>query len=120
MLVATKASLFHVSGPYRCVGVQVSTHVLNLELQLVLGTLVGTLVNVSNRIPSFELSVNPYLESKVLQEVRGSVGLVSLCPATGIDPDTNGGGLSPWGVLSSDLNHVSEFLEPLRYPFRVP
>lgn len=31
------------SGSYRCVGVEVSAHVLNLQLQLVLGALVGTL-----------------------------------------------------------------------------
>jgi hypothetical protein len=43
------------------------------------------------------------LEGKVLEEVRGSVGLVSLCPATGIDPDADRGGLSPWGVVSGDL-----------------
>lgn len=63
---------------------------------------------------SLQFAGYPYLESKVLQEVRGSVGLVSLCPATGIDPHANSGSLSPWGVLSSDLGQVSEFLEPLR------
>jgi hypothetical protein len=43
------------------------------------------------------------LEGKVLEEVRGSVGLVSLCPATGIDPHADRGGLSPWRVISGDL-----------------
>jgi hypothetical protein len=33
----------HRSGPYRSVSVQVSTHVFDLEFQLVLGSLVGTL-----------------------------------------------------------------------------
>jgi hypothetical protein len=45
----------------------------------------------------------PYLESKVLQEVCGSVRLVCLCAASGIDPHTDGRGLGPWGVLGSDL-----------------
>lgn len=79
------------------------THVLNLELQLVLGSLVGTLAHCQQtcnpRIPV----VYPYLESKVLKEVRSSVRLVGLCPATGIDPHTNGRGLSPWRVLGRNL-----------------
>lgn len=84
------------------------THVLNLELQLVLGSLVGTLAHCQQacilRIPV----ICPYLESKVLKEVRSSVRLVGLCPATGIDPHTNGRGLSPWRVLSRNLvPHIS-------------
>lgn len=48
------------------------------------------------------------LEGEVLKEVRGTVGLVSLCPATGIDPDTDRGGLGPWGVISGDLGRISK------------
>lgn len=89
--------------PYRCVGVKVRTHVLNLKLQLVLGSLVGTLAHCQQtRIPRRSV-ICPYLESKVLKEVRSSVRLVGLCPATGIDPHTNGRGLSPWRVLSRNL-----------------
>lgn len=44
------------------------------------------------------------LEGKVLKEVCGSVGLVSLCPATGIDPHADRRGLGPWGVISGNLS----------------
>jgi hypothetical protein len=44
------------------------------------------------------------LEGEVLEEVRGSVGLVSLCPATGIDPHADRRGLSPWRVISGNLD----------------
>jgi hypothetical protein len=44
-----------------------------------------------------------YLESKMLEEVSSAIGLVSLCPATGVDPDTNGRSLSPGRVLGGDL-----------------
>jgi hypothetical protein len=80
----------HRSGPYRSVSVEVSTHILDLEFQLVLGSLVGT------------------LEGKVLKEVCGSVGLVSLCSAAGVDPDANSGCLSPWGVFSRNRESVGE------------
>lgn len=44
-----------------------------------------------------------YLESKVLEEVCGSVGLVRLSTAAGIDPHADGRGLGPWRVLGRDL-----------------
>jgi hypothetical protein len=47
----------------------------------------------------------PYLEGKVLEEVRSSVRPVRLCAATSIDPYTDGRGLGPRGVLGSDLRH---------------
>jgi hypothetical protein len=37
---------------YRSVGVEVSAHVLNLKLQLVLGALVGALNNIHQKIAS--------------------------------------------------------------------
>ena len=37
--------LYLLPESYRCVGVKVRTHILNLELQLVLGSLVGTLTH---------------------------------------------------------------------------
>ena len=39
----------------------------------------------------------------MLEEVRGSIRLVGLCSATGVDPHTHGRSLSPWRVLSGDL-----------------
>lgn len=44
-----------------------------------------------------------YLESKVLKKVCGSVGLVCLSTAAGIDPHTDGRRLCPWRVLGRDL-----------------
>lgn len=44
-----------------------------------------------------------YLERKVLEEVCGSVGLVRLSAAAGVDPDTDGRRLGPRGVLGRDL-----------------
>jgi hypothetical protein len=46
-----------------------------------------------------------YLEGKVLEEVRGAVGLVRLCAAARIDPHADGRRLGPWGVLGCDLRH---------------
>lgn len=43
----------------------------------------------------------------MLEEVGGAVGLVGFGAADGIDPDADGGGLSPWRVFGSDLNDVS-------------
>jgi len=60
----------------RSVGVEVSTNVLNLKLQSVLGTTTSA------------------LEGHVLEEVSGSVGWIGLRPGTGIYPDTNCSGLS--------------------------
>lgn len=54
----------------------------------------------------------------MLQEVRGSVGLVSLCPATGIDPHADSRGLSPWRVFRSDLNPVSHDPTRLQTPMQ--
>lgn len=63
---------------YRGVGVQVSTHVLDLKLQLVLRALVGTLHIIVRKVLKYIRPFGTDLESKVLEEVGGSVGLVSL------------------------------------------
>ena len=39
----------------------------------------------------------------MLEEMRGAIGFVSLCPAAGIYPHAHGGGLGPRRVLSRDL-----------------
>jgi hypothetical protein len=49
-----------------------TTHVLDLQLQLLLSSLGGA------------------LESEMLKEVGSAVGLIGLSPGTGIDPDTDG------------------------------
>lgn len=56
-----------------CVGVEVTAHVLDFQLELVLGTLLST------------------LEGQVLEEVGGAIGAVSLGARAGIYPDADGG-----------------------------
>lgn len=56
-------------------------------------------------MPLAQLAI--YLESKVLEEVCGSIRLVGLCPAAGIDPHANGRGLCPWGVFGGNLDALT-------------
>jgi hypothetical protein len=63
----------------------VAAHVLDLQLELGLGALLGA------------------LEGQVLEEVCGTIGLVGLGARAGIDPDTDGAGLGVGRVLSRDL-----------------
>jgi hypothetical protein len=53
------------------------------------------------------------LESKMLQKVCGAVGLVSLCAAAGVYPNTNGRCLGPGRVLGSDLLSLLAFAGPI-------
>lgn len=62
----------------RCVGVEMSTNIFNLELQSVLGATPGA------------------LESHVLEEMSGSVGSISLRPRPSIYPDANCSSLRVW------------------------
>ena len=55
-----------------------SAHVLNLEFQLVLGALVGALQNIVRALSHRLGMIGTDLEGKVLKEVSGTVGLVSL------------------------------------------
>lgn len=49
-----------------------------------------------------------YLERQVLEEVRGTVGLVGLGSGAGINPHANSRSLGPWRVLSSNLVIISQ------------
>lgn len=44
-----------------------------------------------------------YLESKVLEEMCGAIGLVCFCSASSINPDTDRRRLRPRRVFGSDL-----------------
>lgn len=71
---------------YRCVGIEVASHVLNLELQLHLRPVFGTLS------PSLSLhtllQIDPsYFEGKMFQEMCCAIGLIRLCPAPRVYPD---------------------------------
>ena len=92
-----------ISGSYRCVGVEVSAHVLNFEFQLVLRPLVCALYQGQWPAPPVGSGHVRHLEGQVLKEVRGSVRLIGLCSATSVNPHANGRSLSPWRVLGRDL-----------------
>lgn len=91
-------------------------HVLDFQLQLVLGSLVGAL-RPHQYLASVDLKPligsGMYLEGQVLKEVRRAVGLVGFGPASGVDPHADGRGLSPWLVLGRDLRRVSRTAQPL-------
>lgn len=72
-------------SPYRCISVQMSTHILNIQFELLLCALVGS------------------LEGKMLEEVSDTVRPVSLGPATGVYPYSASRCLRIWRVLSCDL-----------------
>ena len=94
---------------YRSIRIEMSTHVLNLELQLVLCPPVGALktgVNIVLQWLGFRIF--NYLEGKMFQEVCSAIGGIGLSTATSINPHANGRSLSPWRVLSSDLPVVSK------------
>jgi hypothetical protein len=80
-----------------------AAHVFYLELELLLGALLGSLFSILAPFSFVTLVRSPYLEGKVLQEVCGSVRLVCLGAAAGIDPNTDGRRLGPRRVLGSDL-----------------
>lgn len=63
-------------GLSRGVGVEVAAHVLNVELELVLGSLVGA------------------LEGQMLEKVSGSVVVGVFVSRAGVDPHSDGGGLN--------------------------
>jgi hypothetical protein len=63
----------------------VAAHVLDLELELRLAALGGS------------------LEGQVLEEVCGTIGLVGLGARTSVDPDTDGAGLGVGRVLGRNL-----------------
>lgn len=95
-----------------------ATHVLNLELELLLCTSLGTLYvaavfmsiycRLEIDLPALVaveglVAEGSYLEGEVLEEVRSAVVLLGLGPGAGINPDADCGCLSPWRVLGSDL-----------------
>lgn len=103
---------------YRCIGIQMSTHVLNFELQLrlcpVASTLIITLVSMN------EIHEPMYLESKMLQEVCCAIGLVRFCPTPGIDPNTYSRRLSPWRMRCCDLKDNFQLIDSKVVPLCLP
>ena len=99
-----------MSPTYRCVGVQVATHILDFQLQLLLCPAACTLNYHQSRLSPSYIQLIAYLEGKMLQEVCCSIGLIRLCSGTGINPHTNSGSLGPWRMLCSNLDNVNAFL----------
>ena len=58
----------------------------------------------------------PYLEGEVLKEVRGTIGLVGLCPRTGIDPHADGRRLGIRRVLGGNLHQLASARYGRSYP----
>lgn len=83
-----------------------TTHVLDLELQLLLSALLGALYKVGSAPCMRRLHKASYLEGKMLQEVRSAIGLVRLRAAAGVNPHANGRGLSPGRVFGGDLASI--------------
>lgn len=94
----------NVGWAYRCVGVEVSTKVFDLQLQLLLGSLGGPLREFfsSFRQSHMQKSVS-YLEGQVLKEVSGAAGLVCLSSRTSVNPDTHCRGLGPGRIVGGNL-----------------
>lgn len=82
-----------------------TAHVFYLELQLLLCPLLGALSDALAicMTPFTAIVPCPYLEGKMLQEVCSAVGLVGLGAGARVYPDADGRGLSPRGVLGSNL-----------------
>lgn len=95
--------LFQLTQTYRCVGVQMTTHVLDLQLQLLLCTVAGTLNPTSMPIPTPYEPIESYLEGKMFQEVSCSIGPVRFRSRSSINPHPNSRRLCPWRVLRSNL-----------------
>mmetsp|Transcript_29054 Transcript_29054/g.53396 ORF Transcript_29054/g.53396 Transcript_29054/m.53396 type:complete len:452 (-) Transcript_29054:12-1367(-) len=72
------------------VSIELTTHVLNLDLKVTNSALLGT------------------LEEKVLKEVSGTIVSIILKPASRVNPNTNGGGLSKRDVLSGNPQTVGK------------
>lgn len=101
------------------------THVLDLELQLLLGPLASSLS--TERLPvsllrspwrapsSISLgSGRSHFEGQVFKEVGGAVGLGGLCAGAGVDPHADRRGLRIGGVLGSDLGRCDISIEARR------
>lgn len=88
----------------RCVGIQVSTQILHLKLQIALRSFASSwrwvwLATLSNKVPHNPLMLT--LEGHVFQKVSGSVCPICFCSRTGINPRSNCGCLSSWIRFSS-------------------
>jgi hypothetical protein len=80
-----------------------TTHVLNLELQLLLCPVAGALDPTSMPFPTPYEPIELYLECKMFQEVSCSIGPVCFRSRSSINPHSNSRRLCPWRVLSSNL-----------------
>jgi hypothetical protein len=79
------------------------THVLDFELQLLLGSVAGTL-NPSLMLDYTSCEpIESYLEGKMFQEVSCAIGPVCFRSRSSINPYTDSRRLCPWRVLRSNL-----------------
>jgi hypothetical protein len=80
---------FRLIQTYRCVGIQMTTHVLDFKLQLLLCPVAGTLDAPSILISTPCEPIESYLEGKMFQEVSCAIGLVRFRARPSINPHPN-------------------------------
>lgn len=82
-----------------------STHVLNLQFQLMLSSSISPLLSLAERAlhQARGVSKRKYLESKVLEEVSSAICFVCFRSAASVDPHTHGRRLSPGRILCGNL-----------------
>jgi hypothetical protein len=97
---------------YRGIGVQVSTHVLDFKLQLMLRPVASTLNRLS-AISTCHPSLPAYLEGKMFQEVSCAICLIRLGPRSSINPNADRRRLRPGGMFCSNLRYISIISEQL-------
>lgn len=80
-----------------------ATHIFNLELQLMLTSILRSLEKPFIPTSTYQVQDHAYLKSQMLQEVCCAISLVCFCSAARIDPYTNRRCLRPRGMLCRDL-----------------
>jgi hypothetical protein len=103
----------------RGVRVQVRSNVLDLEFQVLLTSLVGTLQILALLMIATGVE-HRYLEGKMFQKMRGAVRVVGFGSAASINPYSHRGCLGPWRVLSGDLCEQSALINERRAFDAVP
>jgi hypothetical protein len=97
------AMLIRQTLTYRCIGVEVTTHILDFQLQLLLRSVACALNPWLALTSPLCRSIELYLEGKMFQEVSGAIGLVCFRPRSSINPHTDRRRLGPWRMLCSNL-----------------
>jgi hypothetical protein len=90
----------------RSIRIQVSAHVLDLELQLLLCSLRGPLRTVSASHLVYQSRVSTNLEGEMLEKVCSAIALVRFRATSSIDPHAYRRCLGPGRVLGGNLQNA--------------